>query len=169
MHYLGLGLLALAVLGFFFGKWGSRLGWRGNWVWLGLGLFFALASFGPTLRVDPQDNSTIGPTQFWLPWNWLQSIPLVNISHTPFRLALPWLVCLGVLAAQGTAWSPEFKPQKQPWLAKTALGVLIMILFLQGPALPVLNRVMDTPLQVSVIQQDCARTACGDGVARFPL
>ena len=164
VHYMGLGLLVLAGLGFFLGGWSNRTGWRGNWVWLALGLFFAIASFGPSVRLDPQVNPAIGPTQFWLPWNWLQKIPLLNISHTPSRLALVWLICLGLLAAQGAAWLLQLRSKEKPWLGKLGLAALVVILFLEGPVLPALNRVVDRPLQVSVIQDDCARTACGNGV-----
>lgn len=164
VHYLGLGLLALAGIGFFRGRWSGREGWRGNWVWLAVGLFFAVASFGPTVRLDPNINPALGPTQFWLPWNWLQEIPLLNISHTPSRLALVWLICLGVLASQGAAWLLRLRPKARPWLGKVGLALVVVVLFLEGPALPTLNRVVETPLQVSVIRDDCARTNCGDGV-----
>jgi len=158
VHYLGFGVLFLAGLGL-----GVR---RRGWFWLGLSLFFAIASFGPTIRTDPNVNPEIGPLEWWLPWNWLQKIPLLDISHSPTRLALLALIAVAMLAAQGGAiladWSQKLYRQgyKLGWqIVPVSLG---LVLLLEGPALPVLSRTVEIPPQVAVIQADCVQIHCGD-------
>ncbi|NWJ96881.1 MAG: hypothetical protein HXX20_13945 [Chloroflexi bacterium] len=165
VHYIGFGVLVLAGLGLL---WGRRLGLRHTWVWLALALFFAIAAFGPTVRTDPHVNPEIGPTEAWLPWNWLQAIPLVNITHSPTRLALIALICVAMLVSQGVAYlsglALKLRQHSGRFLWQLIPVTLVLVLVLEGPALPALTRSMPLPPQVSVIKADCASIGCGDAL-----
>jgi hypothetical protein len=162
VHYIGFGVLLLAVSGLLVGR---KLGLRQSWHWLVMALFFACASFGPTVRTDPHVNPAIGPVEPWLPWNWIQQIPLLNITHSPTRMALLALICVALLVAQGAGYfarwvrglhHPAYKALG--WFMALALAVWLA---LEGPAWPAVSRTIETPPQVSVIENDCARINCG--------
>jgi hypothetical protein len=157
-HYLGWSLLLLALLGL-----GLTVRQKANrpWPWLLVGLACAALSLGPTLRLeqdsDPLPNT---PELPFMPWNWLRIVPLFNLTNTPKRFGLLFLICVGILAAIGVRELLARWRNRQNVLALGAVMLLVLGVGLEGPALPGLTRKIDVPPEVSVIEQDCAKIDC---------
>ncbi len=153
-HYLGYSLLILVGLGLLL-SWRQRA--NRPWPWLLAGLIFAALSFGPTIRTDATTDPPSTPALLFMPWNWIQDIPLFNLTHTPKRFALLLLICLGVLASLGLTLIWQRWPKR--WGLVVGL-VLVGGVVLEGPALPGLTRTVVVPPEVSLIQADCAKIEC---------
>ncbi len=154
-HYLGYSLIGLAGLGLGLrGRYEGRKRWP--WPWLITAIFCAALSFGPTLRLDSSPKSTLTPPTPWLPWNWLDHVPLLNLTNTPKRFELLVVISLAVLAAMGIR---ELVRSGKRW-ATVGLSLLVIGLVLEGPAWPGLSRAVEIPPQVWAVQQDCEVINC---------
>lgn len=157
-HYLGWSLILLAVAGLAL-TWKHRA--NRPWPWVVVGLVCMAFSFGPALLFE-QDAEVpdATPELAFMPWNWLKRIPLFNLTNTPKRFGLLFLICIGILAAIGIRELVRVWRFRRSNLALAAGIVLALGVVLEGPALPGLTRVIEVPPQVSVIEADCAKIGC---------
>lgn len=88
-QYLGMVVIGLGL----YGWWRNR---RELSFWLGTGIFFAVLSFGPILRVW-----TYSVGNYW-PYYWLvQSVPIIQMAKTAGRFAIFLVLALALAAAFG--------------------------------------------------------------------
>jgi hypothetical protein len=69
----------------------------GKWFWAGCGLVFFLLALGPVLQVNGTQVRGLP-----MPYLALARVPVLNISRSPDRFAMPLTLCMGVLAGYGT-------------------------------------------------------------------
>jgi len=82
--YPGLGLLALALLSPLFARrWG---GFR--WLWPAMGVIFVVLSLGPVLAIDGEMIQS-GGRHVFLPWHYLEELPLFGQMSLAHRMAVP--------------------------------------------------------------------------------
>jgi len=132
----GFTILALAAIGVFRGPRGRRA------LWIVLGAVFVVLSFGPFLHVtDNQGGRFVRygiRYTYWMPYQLLHEIPVVNGVRVPGRFSVVGILALDVLAAMGLAWLMARVSARRPGraLVVPALALLLVLVefFPQGMA-----------------------------------
>ncbi|MBE7555410.1 MAG: hypothetical protein HS126_30540 [Anaerolineales bacterium] len=90
--FLGYGILALALLGYFVRRKAGR-------VWLWSAFIFTLLSLGPLLTINGQNRFNLDGLEvtFPLPFALLHYLPLINANRVPNRFGIPLTLSLAVL------------------------------------------------------------------------
>lgn len=87
-NYLGWLVLPVALVGVAVAFRQRRLRW-----WAIIGLLFGTLAIGPQLRLDDA-AAKVSTSQPWLPYTWLQKIPILNLGRNPVDYFWITLVCL---------------------------------------------------------------------------
>ncbi len=97
--FLGYGILALALLGFFLRRREGR-------AWLWAVIVFTILSLGPLLTINGRNRFDLDgiDATFPLPFALLHYIPVINANRVPNRFGIPLTLALAVLVGYATFW-----------------------------------------------------------------
>jgi hypothetical protein len=139
----GFTVMELAPIGVFRGGRGKR------GLWITLGVVFVLLSFGPFLHVGHRQGGRFVRYgiryTYWMPYQLLHAIPVVNGVRVPGRFSVVGILALDVLAALGVAWLMARVAVRHPGraLAVPAVALLLVVvefypqgLVTQKPGIP---------------------------------
>lgn len=125
-HYLGAAVVLLGL----YGWWRNR---RELSFWLGTGVFFAVLSFGPVLRIW---TTAVG--NYW-PYYWIvQKVPIIQMAKTAGRFSIFLVLGLALAAAFGVRelmarWQWR-RGTKGAVIGLTVIVAVIVLEFAPGPA-----------------------------------
>ena len=125
LAFPGFTIMVLAAVGTF---WGAR---KRRGLWVVLGTVFVLLSFGPFLHVTHHQGGRflrygIRYT-YWMPYQLLHAIPVVNGVRVPGRFSVVGILALDVLAALGLARLTARVRRPQWRLAVPAAALLLVV------------------------------------------
>ena len=134
LAFPGFVVLALAALGVYRGTRGKR------GLWISLGVVFVLLSFGPFLHVTENQGGRFVRYgiryTYWMPYQLLHEIPVVNGVRVPGRFSVVGILALDVLAAVGLAWLiarvATRRPERALLVPAVALVLLLVEFYPQG-------------------------------------
>ena len=139
MAFPGFTILLLAAAG---AIWGGR---RRRGLWITLGTVFALLSFGPFLHVARRQGGRFVRYgiryTYWMPYQLLHAIPVVNGVRVPGRFSVVGILALDVLAALALDRLMARRPRWRRVVPAVALLLVMVEFFPQGtvtqaPAIP---------------------------------
>jgi len=134
LAFPGFVIMVLAAIGV------VRAGRSRRGLWIALGTTFALLSFGPFLHVGHRQGGHfirygIRYT-YWMPYQLLHAIPVVNGVRVPGRFSVVAILALDVLAAVGLAWLmarvAARRPERALLVAGAALVLVVVEFYPQG-------------------------------------
>ena len=141
LAFPGFTIFALAAVGT---VWGAR---KRRGLWVALGVVFVLLSFGPFLHVTHHQGGRFVRYgiryTYWMPYQLLHDIPVVNGVRVPGRFSVVGILALDVLAALGLV-RVMARVRRPEWrLAVPAAALLLVLveffpkgLVTQKPAIP---------------------------------
>lgn len=156
--YVGLIPFALAC----YGLWRRP---RAGLFWVLSGGLFAVFAMGPTLRLAGQE--VIGPNghPIELPYRWLMTVPVVNVSRVPSRFAVLVTLSLAVLSGYGVAALARHGARLFPRTLRLLLAALIALILAEQWSVPYPVHALDPP----AAYQQLAMLNDGRAVLELPL
>lgn len=125
--YVGWVVLGLAVLGLVLSRAPGRA------FWLVSALVFAVLSLGPGIRLARDGAEPLWNPLYALCYHYMPGFTQVAI---PYRLCVPTMLCLGVLAGMGVQWLLGRAPGRVRPVASVALACLVVAEFLYWSPAP---------------------------------
>ncbi len=114
--YLGAVTLGLAAIGVWF-----RRRQAVTWMWVTLGVLGAVLALGPALQVN--NAQTLG----FMPFAFLQKVPLLGLARSPERFVILTYLSLGVLAGWGVLrLLKQSSPVRRALVVAGVVGLLLL-------------------------------------------
>jgi len=163
LAFPGFTIMLLAAVGVFRGVRGRRA------MWIALSVVFVVLSFGPFLHVtDNQGGRFVRygiRYTYWMPYQLLHAIPVVNGVRVPGRFSVVGILALDVLAAVGLAWLMARVATRRPDRTLVVPAVALLLVLLEFYPQGMVTQKPGIPRPYAAIAADPGRRA----VLEIPL